>query len=331
MHGPYKVGLGSTSTAIKAAHVAHKGVHAAEHVLLGIPVATGAMALLSQWEHNAEMDRIKKEYGTEIAGLTGETADHLTEKDVEKAAKLNPVISEAVKHSKTRRNISVAVTLIGAAATVAAIPFMPHLALAALTLKGLAIAAGSSVAFMALEHGLTKLGEKMFHLEEPDFKDVKKGKAKQSDLSVSSQVTYLASKQGKGEAINREQVMTLFASANPGLDAQIKARYGAGFAQLDEGGKEAAMHQFGDAFGLDRWTRDLNNHTARAQQLAFAAVGQASSSAEAARTSNRMSFTSAQISGAIPGYVPPEETSQWQQRIRQERQRQTTVIAQQMA
>jgi hypothetical protein len=196
---------------------------------------------------------------------------------MEKAAKENPAIKEALRRSTTRRNLSMAVTVVAALAAVAILAPLAMAAVpAGIVAHSLVVGGLTALGFLGVEKGLEFAGEKAFHIEEASFKKVDKNPGKQAELSVPDQITYLGKKQAKGQTVTQEQVMTVFTSANKGLGAQIEARYGKSFDKLEEPAKRDALRQFGSKYNVAEITADINNHNMRAQELAFNAYGQAS-------------------------------------------------------
>jgi hypothetical protein len=337
-----------------------KGVSTFGHHLWGVPIATGVLAIISQWNHRLELDRIKSEYGEEIAARVGKPMHMIKTHDMERVAKLNPALHEAVRRSRTRRNLSVAVTIggtigglaVGAllATTIGAAvwPLLAGgMAVNALGAIGIHLTSGvvgagiaSTLGFMGVELGLEKYGEKKLKLEEPTLAQVERNPKLQSRLSVPSQVTYLAHLQARREPISQAQVLTVFVSANPQLDAQIKARFGESFANLPQGSQEKVLEMVGGQLNIEQLTNDINNRHIRAQEISFAAYGQASGVRrfESARVaemqhtieglnaqlqaqapaSQKMAFKNAQVSGILEGgeqmQYTPEEVA-WRRRI----------------
>jgi hypothetical protein len=240
-------------------------------------------ALFSQWDHHQEKVRIKNEYENEIGATLGKKASDVKVHDMEAAAKKNPVIGEALKRSTTRRNLSIAATVVGTAAAVAiGAFFMPAIlgavGLGGLTGIGLTLAHGAvgALSFLGVETAVEKIGEKKLGLEEPAMKKVEHHPAQQAKLSASSQITYLKQLRARGGNISQQQVMTVIASANPKAASQITARFGASYDKLSAPAQKAALDQFGSQYHVAELTEALNNRQMRVQELAFAAYGQSS-------------------------------------------------------
>jgi len=256
-----------------------KGVGVAgHHVLWGVPIATAVLAVLSLWDHHKRKSQIADEYKDEIAAYLGKPRGKVDLHDMEKVAEENPAIGEAIQRSKARRNLSVAVTIAGAIAGLALVAaFAPAGVVAGFI--------ASSLGFLAVEEGLEMIGKKVLGLSEPSFEAINRTPSRQTELSVPGQINYLEHQQAKGRLITQEQVMTVFASANPELAARIKTRYGADFAKLGDSAKRQALEQFGSQYPIEELTADINNRHTRVQELAFAAYGQ-ESGAQAAGVSS---------------------------------------------
>jgi len=315
------VGAGRVGAEGVMANVAKKGV-SLSHWFVTLPIVSGGLALLSQWDHRVELNRIKDEYRHEIAGRLGKRADKVTVHDMEKIAKESPVLREAVRRSTARRNVSVVATVAATAATLIAVPLVMH----GLLLTGFAAIAVESVvgflSFMGVERVFSKIGEKRLNLEEPDAKAALRSTALQGEMSVAGQITGLAHLQEKKKAISQEQVLTVLASANRTLAAQIESRFGAPFAKLSESNKRRALEQLGAEYNIAQLTADLNAHRIRAQELAFTAYGRTSAPSETNATQQRLAFRASQVSGAVPGYEPQQESKVWRSRIEAQRRQQ---------
>jgi hypothetical protein len=335
-----------------------KGVSALGHLGgIWLGVSTAALAIISQWDHHVEKKRIAGEYDQEIAVGLGKRASDVKIDDMEKAAKGNPAIKEALRRSTTKRNLSVAVTLVAAVAAIAfiapvALSIVPALAGHAI-IHALLVGGLTALGFMGVEAGLEKIGEKIFRTEEPSLKGIMRHPGRQSELSVPGQITYLAHQQAKGKRVTQEQVMTVFTSASPGLDAQIQARYGKPFAKLGENSKHQALSQFGAQYNVAELTAGINDKNIRPQELAFAAYGQESGvvpagpphigalgrevaaldariAVEAPATNQdverqKLAFANSRISGtALGAQQAPEETA-WRRRIDAQRRQQAAM------
>jgi len=353
-----------TSIAARAANATKytfkKGVSALGHFGgAWVGISTAATALISQWEHTEEKKRITNEYREEIGTMLGKRPDKVTVSDMEKAAKENDTIKEALDRSTKHRNLSVGVTIAGAAIAIGIIAPLAAMAVGAAlpALAGLgfhaAVGAVTALGFLGTEKGLEKFGEKKLHLEEPALKKVFKREERQSELSVPSQITFLAHKQAHRQAVSQEQVMTVFTTANAGLDRQIQASYGKKFTQLGDEQKRQAIETSGAQYNVAALTADINDHHVRAQELGFIVHGQSSGvapigsshiveignkaaalsaplEAEAPVTTReaageRIAFARSQVSGTPARQQQAPEESAWRRRIEAERQQQAAM------
>lgn len=274
----------------------------------GVPAATGVLAVMSQWDHEHEMHTYLREYKEPVARITGKPVHEVKLKDLEAVGKVNPTIGEAIKRSRSQRNLSVGVTLIGgvAALAIAAVAVAP---VAGVLLAAVGASAASTViggvtagtvahlaatalvsfaSFLGVEHTLDKIGENKLGLKEPSIKDVEHNPRKQGELFVSSQVTYLRQLQSRGQKISGAQVMTVFASANKALGEQIKTRYGVEFHKLGKEPQADALKRFGPQYNVEKIADDLNNRRIWARELAFTAYGQSSGEPRFTRKSDEL-------------------------------------------
>jgi hypothetical protein len=366
--GNSTVAVGTTTSVVDsvesgAATVSKVSVPLLTHVAHWTPpLAAGALALISQWNHHIEKNRITHEYDAEIASRLGKPISEVKMSDMEKVAKENPVIAEALNRSKKRRNLSIVVTALGVAAAVGIASVL--VTAFATPLAGTALVAGASSAiggalsastiahlalggvagglsFLGIENQLEKFGEKKLHLKEPSMDEVKRKPALQAQLSVPSQITYLEKLQAKKQVITQEQVMTAFAAANPELGRQVEVRYGATFDKLSEKDKSEATRTLGGQYAIPELTDDINNRHMRVQEIAFAASGQSSgvqSVGDIQRANVRMQqrikalnaqlndlYAQPQNARSAPVADEPEQTA-WRDRVLAQRQAKASAM-----
>lgn len=90
------------------------------------------------------------------------------------------------------------------------------------------------------------------------------------------QILTISKEIGKGKSISRQQVFGVVVSANRMLDNSIEERFGEHYARLSDSEKAQALQEYGHKYPLEQWTKDINNRQIKPQELAYAAVGQAS-------------------------------------------------------
>lgn len=337
------------------------GLKTAIHHGWGAYAAAGLTALFSQWDHHHEKMRIKEQYENEIGAMVGKAPQDVKMHDMELAAKKNAVIGQALKRSTLRRNLSIGVTLAATAVAIFAAPaLLGVVGLGGLTgVAGfLATGASSALTFLGAEKVMEKIGEKKLGLDGPELKEVEHKPILQSKLSVADQITYLQQRRARGGKISQQQVMTVFARANPRLDSQITARYGASFDKLSPEAKTAAVAQFGPQYHVAELTESLNNKEMRVQELAFAVFGQSSGAehfqspreaamqrkidtltaqlnAQESGQDRRVAFARSDVSGTVLGdseamtrtSTPQQQDTTWQRRVNAQRQQQQVGAA----
>ncbi len=256
------IGLGGT--------VARKALH-----FWGLVPSYAINLWISQNEYKHEKSRIRRFYEPEIAAKLGKRPQDLTDDDLDEVAKNNPALEDALSRNKKKRTLSFTVSSI--AITVAVVATAAILALTALT-GGLMILAGGALGlsiFMIAEKILEPIGRKILGISEPSIDNVKLQPELQPELSLPSQVKYLASLQQNinprdpRTLIQPEQVFSVFVTANPTLAEKVTAEFGAPYAELPNDKRLLAATQFGAEFNVEQITADLNNRLIRAQELAF--------------------------------------------------------------
>jgi hypothetical protein len=254
------------------------GIKLATHMfgapMWGVPGAIGVLALLSEWDHNHEKDKLREEYENEIAAKLGKDPHKVTVEDMQRVAKDNPTINEALQRSRSKRNLSIGITATGMILSFVA----SAVAVSAFAATGIgAIVLGGVVtfgAFMIAEKVMMKFGEHALHLNEPPLKDAEHNPRIQDQLSLPNQVRLIERMQGRRVPVSQEQVLTTFIAANPDLDRGIASRYGAPFSALPDSARIAVMQNIGPTINLEGLTSDINNRAIRAQELAFVVQGQ---------------------------------------------------------
>ena len=275
--------------AFTATEVAAAGAGVVGKQILGVyaaPIVMGASAMLSEWDHVHEKDKIREEYENEISARLGKPAADLKNKDLEKIGEQNAVIGEAVKRSRWKRNLSIAVNTVAIAGAFAAALSIAGAAAGAFSLGLVATAAvgvvTSTASFLAIEGTLRPLGEKKFGLREPSISKVTRDPSRQDELSLSSQVKYIEHLQSrvnpkKPESfISQEQVFKVFLKGNPAAAERIRAENGNDFSKLTPAQRILVLQKASQEINIEQITADINNGTIRAQELAFLVQGEQS-------------------------------------------------------
>jgi len=247
----------------------------------GAAPAAGLLALLSVWDHNHTKALLSKEYRNEIGSILGKEPESVTTHDMEKVAQVNPVIGDAVRRSRWKRNLSIAVTSLCLVTAPILAAFVGPM-IAGLILPGSSLALWAATALtgflacVAGEHILGSVGSKRLGLEEPSLYSIKHNPSRQGNLSVSEQIHYLQELHEHKKRITPEQVMTLFVTANQGLADHIIMQFGAPFSKLNDTQKLNVIEATEFTDQLQQIANSLNDGTLRAQELAFTVCGQTS-------------------------------------------------------
>lgn len=304
------------STERGVVYAARKGASALGH---SVPYfATGALAVLSIFDQRLEKKNITDHYRSEIAARVGKPVNKVTVADMEQVAKENPVIAAAVKRTTKQRNLNIGLAAVGIAAAVALInPVGGALAFVGLT-TGLAASLAhigliAGISYFAVEKPLEEFGKKKLGLEEPEPHAVHKNPALQAELSVPSQIKFLAELQAHNRPVTQAQVASVIVSANPELEAKIKEHFGVNFTKLPASAQTQVITDLSKQHGIAELTDAINNRSVRAQELAFAAHGQASGVVGAAERQQRLAELNAELDKQEVArfYAPePGETQQ---------------------
>ena len=221
---------------------------------LVLPVGYAANLWVSQSDYKYNENKTKSYFAAEISAKTRKRADQLTTEDFEQIADSNPTLAEDRENNKNNRNMHFGLTSTALTIAYCTLHFFPPLV--ALELGFLASALVGGAIFIAAEKLLEPFAEKIFKVDEPKMSEVFREPALQCELSVPSQVKYLAYLQQNinprdpRSLIKPEQVASVFAKANP--------------------------DNIPDNNYIEQLTSDLNERLVRAQELAFTVYGQQS-------------------------------------------------------
>ncbi len=251
------------------------GIFAALPQSLGVTMVMGLTAALgagiAQMDYNHKRESVKRLYEDELEAKLGKPAAALTNKDLERIAKgdaaggiqANKTIADSLSRAKKERNLGIVLATAATLATLTALsifiaPVFEPLVMAPWMKLGAKMAIGALV-YHAVKEPLRWATEKLFGLDKEATHD---------------KIVKLEKAHEHSKAITREQVMSVFASANPDLQEVIKIRHGKPFDAL----KSRTRKQIADAISdqLDPLVADLNSGRVNVTELAFIVEGQSS-------------------------------------------------------
>jgi hypothetical protein len=238
---------------------------------MGVVVATGAA--LAQLDYRNEISDLIDTYRDQLSAALKKPVHALTEKDLTVFAKgdakrgiaANPVIAQELRKKRAERTLgvglSVGATLVSYAILASALGATTALAGSiGVPLIVVECAIGLGL-YNVIKEPLKIIGHKMFGLGHKTTHD---------------HIEKLALVRSDGKTVTREQVLQVFASADPKLDAYIESTYGATFEKLSREEQQRAAQDPKLMEMLSRVSIDINEGRMSAGELAFMAEGQLS-------------------------------------------------------
>ena len=226
-----------------------------------LPIGYVANFWVSQSDYQHSENKTKSCFATEISAKTRKRADQINHDDFEEVTNSNPALKEDRENNKNKRNMNFALTSTALTIAFAALHEIAFIATIITSIANpigsfLVAAAIGAAIFITAEKLLEPLAEKIFNVNEPKLSEVFREPSLQAELSVPSQVKYLAHLQQNinprdpRSLIKPEQVASVFKKANPNNVPNISY--------------------------IKQLTSDLNERLVRAQELAFTVYGQQS-------------------------------------------------------
>lgn len=225
--------------------------------------AAAVSAAIEQVEYKHKNIRLRETYQDEIRATLGKEGKSLTRYDLERVADGNRVIAEAMQKNSKQRNLGVVLSAVASVASLAIILFaFPPIAAA--SAGWLTIAAKGIVGlatYTAISAPLHWVGDKYFEVNKKTTHD---------------RIMELKRDRAHGKSISREQVFSVFVSADPDLSDRLRQRTnGRAYDVLDTESKQRLAAEIGGG-GLQQLTDDINAGRVHMTELAFAVVGQES-------------------------------------------------------
>lgn len=237
--------------------------------LTTIGLAAGVSAALTQMDYVHRRDNIKDFYKEEIAAKLGKPLNKVTVSDLELIAKNNGVINDEMKQIRKQRTFGVGLSFIASMASLAMVTLaLPAIAAAAATIGiGIPLAGAAGFAISAIVGLVTYNGVKnpLHHLADKAFNlDYK---------TTHDHIVFLQHEREAGKDISREEVLGVFAAANPQLDRMIAQKIGRHYDNLSHDDKKLAVAEFGKFIPLDKITDGINLGKINVTELAFSVEG----------------------------------------------------------
>lgn len=240
---------------------------------VGIGSTAALSAGLTQMDYMHKREKVKDFYQEELAAKLKKSPEKVTTTDLDTLAKENHTVSEEMNRAQRQRNFGVGLSFLASMASLAVVSIVvtPILADPAL-FAGVSeiLAHGAKLAISAVVGLLTYntvkeplhwIGDKLFDLDAKTTHD---------------RIVSLTHDRAAGKIISREQVLAVFADANPQLEQYIKARYGDEFDNLALAVKQQATEELSRIVPVDQLVTDINSGKINVSELAFAVEGKIS-------------------------------------------------------
>lgn len=241
---------------------------------LSIGVAAIASILINETHYKSKRATLREMYKDEVAAQLGKSPSQIKDKDIDLIAKgdakrgiaANKTIAEELKTLKKRRNVGMLVTGLSIIATVAIIVnFFPYAAAAAgagafttgIAGMGSRMLLGYAI-HRLLDEPIKKAGKKIFNLTTP---------------TTHERIAELNKQHRKGRNITREQVLSVFVSANKDLSNFVIQNYGMHYDKLSVQQKNTVVEAMEQHIPIASLTKNLNSGSVKLSELAFSVEG----------------------------------------------------------
>ncbi|MDX1975414.1 MAG: hypothetical protein SFT92_07035 [Rickettsiales bacterium] len=255
----------TTRNSLGAGTAAAAGTALSSVVLIGGVSAVSAG--LTQMDYIHERKEIKNLYRDELAAKLRKSKDDLTDKDLQVLAKGDPAkgiqqnhtIAEALDKSRKKRNLGVVLSVVASLASLAVVGALgfPHPTLIQFA-ANIAIGLG---AYHLVKKPMHWVADKIFGHDK---------------VTANDKIMEMEKELEAGKSISREQVFSVFVSANPQLDEYIMAQLGRSYNALNIEDKRRVADSMGTAMNIQQFSDAINNGQVNVTELAFAAEGQRS-------------------------------------------------------
>ena len=241
--------------------------------LLGLGAVGGLSAGLVYMDYRKNLDLLAQDYAEEIGAKLRKDPKKVDAEDVltvaygdpNRGIEPNVALRDAIGQERKAMGFGIVFSIIASIGAMALAPVL-------LGAVGLAALHGGALAFLA--HGLAGLvcynaikiplhmvGDKIFGLDE--------------DTPI-DRIEKIGKMVEKGQAISREQILSVYVASNPDLSAYIKNRFGAEFDELDAEGQSRAATMMQRYLPLDAVAEAVTTKRICATELAFTVQGDVS-------------------------------------------------------
>lgn len=255
---------------------------------LGIPV-TAALATMS---HHHQQQQLRVHYREEVAATLGITPREVTMDHLRAVANGIPArqipgnrtLHEALERNDRGRSISVVANIASAAIAAGVVTALHTLVGPAMLVEGmqkvlpLSLGGASEAAILAGVAALTSFGL------DQTFGQVGRRMFGYTTPSLNDRIERIGHSVRRGQSMSVMQMMALVEEANPGVQKEIKARFGLTFAQLPAEQQNDVITHYDQEFQIKATTEAINHGLMPVQELAFAIEGRRSGILPAAAT-----------------------------------------------
>lgn len=244
---------------------------------LSIGVAAVASILINQTHYKSKRASLREMYKDEVAAQLGKSPSQIKDKDIDLVARgdakrgiaANKTIAEELQTLKKRRNVGMLVTALSIIGTVAIIANLFPYAAAAASASALTTGIAGMGSRMLLGYAIHRL------LDEP----IKKAGKRIFNLNTPTtheRIAELNKQHRKGRNITREQVLSVFVSANRDLSNFVIDNYGMHYDKLSVQQKNTVVEAMEQHIPIANLTKSLNSGSVKLSELAYAVEGKIS-------------------------------------------------------
>ena len=241
--------------------------------LVGVGTIGAISAGLTLMDHHKRLDLLAEDYAEEIAAKLKKNPKDVTRDDLDIIAKGDPsrgiepnhALQEKLSHERKCMGFSL---LFSVAASLGAIALAPLLVGAIPMLAGLTglahvVVSGAAglLCYNAIKMPLHAMGDKLFGLDHETTID---------------RIKTIGEAVEQGQGISREQVLSLYASANPELANFIQSRFGGRLEDLPPETQQQAAAFMNRYLPLEAVAEAVNTKSICATELAFVVQGDTS-------------------------------------------------------
>lgn len=312
------------------------GIEGGLGTIIGAGLAAGVNAAFVHAEYNNARREIIATYADELSAKLGKPKHKLKHKDIRclaegdasQGVEKNQVIDEAITKARRTRNLGVGLALVATVASFALLlPILPHVALTASNIP-LLIGHGliGLLSYNAIRTPLRWAGEKIMGLDKK---------------TAHERILDLERDRAMGRQITREQVFSVFVSANKQLDGLIEQAFGKPYEDLPLIQAQKIAANLGSMVSLERVTDAINHGKVDITELAFLVDGQESGHSPEQAPLPKIGWLGSikeklfgtkkdtpQAQAAMPEYDNPTPSKSFVERLNQSRAAETSLLQQ---